>query len=55
MGSVDEGAVCLADVGVLDEHQPVAFRPDGHPPQPVILRIGAYQAEDVVGGEDIFG
>lgn len=55
VGPVDEGAVRLADVGVLDEHQPVAFGPDGHPRQPVILRIGADQAEDVVGGEDVFG
>jgi hypothetical protein len=55
VGFVDEGAVCLADVGVLDEHQPVAFGPDSHPRQPVILRISADQAEDLVGGEDVFG
>jgi hypothetical protein len=54
VGSVGESAVCLAHVGVLDENQPVAFRPDGQARQPVILRIGADQAEDVVGGEDIF-
>src|SRR5215470_5472891 len=46
------GAVGAADVGMLDAYQAVTFRAHDDAGQPIILRIGADEAEYVFGGEN---